>query len=273
MPPKSTPPSEPARLVRLVCWSDEIAKQRATQIKAHGYQVDASSLRGSSAYVSRFRSLNPDAIVIDLDRLPSHGREVALALRASKSTRHFPIVFTGGVDDKVQKLRAELPDAVFTTWEKVGLALKRAIANPISNPVRSVPHMERWNKSSLTQKLGMGTAIKVALIGDHTRELEEILGELPEGVTLSERIAADTKLILYPVHTLRELDVSLDHASRHLPETASFWIIHPKGGPGIERDFNQNDVRELALARGFVDYKVCSVDSRLSGLKFTHKKH
>jgi hypothetical protein len=40
----------------------------------------------------------------------------------------------------------------------------------------------------------------------------------------------------------------------------------------LRPDFNQNDVRNAALAVGLVDYKVCAVDSQWSGLKFTRKK-
>src|SRR5580692_11640231 len=110
--------------VRLVCWNDELAEQRSAEIARLGYRVDASSLRGS------------------------------------KTTRHLPIVFAGGVEEKVARLRSELPDAVFTLWEKITPALKRAMASPPIEPVRPVPHMERWNRSSLTQKLGIAANMK-----------------------------------------------------------------------------------------------------------------
>ena len=50
--------------------------------------------------------------------------------------------------------------------------------------------------------------------------------------------------------------------------------LHPKTTARILRsDFNQNDVRELALARGFVDYKVCCGEmTQWSGLKFARRK-
>jgi hypothetical protein len=38
------------------------------------------------------------------------------------------------------------------------------------------------------------------------------------------------------------------------------------------REFNENDVRRSALAAGFVDYKICSVDAEWSGMKFAHRK-
>lgn len=261
-----------APLVRLICWNDELAQQHAKEIAKLGYNVEASSLRGSSAFVTHFRSLNPAAVAIDMDRLPSYGREIAIALRGSKTTRHIPIVFAGGVEEKVARLRAELPDAIFTSWEKIGKALKEARAAARIAPVQPTPHMERWRDTALTRKLGITSNMKVALIGGAEDGMEEIIGELPEGASLTQRVAPGTQLVLYVVHSLRELDAAVDHAQSHLPEGASFWIIHPKTTAKLRTDFNQNDVRELGLARGFVDYKVCAVDAQWSGLKFARRK-
>jgi hypothetical protein len=272
MSARPKPLARTSQLVRLICWNEELAQGRAKEIAKIGYRVDASSLRGSSAFVSHFRDLNPAVALIDLDRLPSHGREIAIVLRGSKTTRHIPIVFAGGGEEKVARLRAELPDAVFTSWEKIGAALKRAITSLPAEPVQLTPHMERWHDSPLTRKLGISTKMKVALIGGAEDGMEEIIGELPEGASLNSRISAGVQLVLYVVHSLRELDAAVDHARAHLPEGASFWIVHPKTTAKLRSDFNQNDVREMGLARGFVDYKVCAVDAQWSGLKFARRK-
>jgi CheY-like chemotaxis protein len=47
----------------------------------------------------------PDAVVIDLARLPSHGREVAGILRQQTATHHLPIVFIEGDPDKTRRPR------------------------------------------------------------------------------------------------------------------------------------------------------------------------
>src|SRR5215470_11985672 len=261
-----------SQLVRLICWNEELAQQHAKEIAKPGYRVEASSLRGSSAFISHIRDLNPAIVVIDLDRMPSYGREVAIVLRGSKTTRHVPIVFAGGVDEKVARLRAELPDAVFTSWEKIAGALKKAVSSAPIEPMQLTPYMQRLQNSALTRKLGIAANIKVALIGGTEDGMEETIGELPEGASLSSRIGPGIQLVLYVVHALRQLDAALDHAQARLPEGASFWIIHPKGPAKLHADFNQNDVRELALPRGFVDYKVCSVDEQWSGLKFARRK-
>ncbi|WP_158748854.1 hypothetical protein [Acidobacterium sp. S8] len=259
-------------LVRLVSWNDEIARQHSQEISQLGYRVEASSLHGTSAYITHFSSLSPAIVLIDLDRLPSHGREVAIVLRRSKTTRHIPIVFAGGLEEKVARLHSELPDAVFTSWKQVKKALKQAITSPPIAPVHPVPHMQRWSHSSLTRKLGIFEKMDIALIGDMDGEIAEIIGELPEDAVLGSRITETTRLVLYVAHSLRETLAEVHHAQAHLPEGASFWIIHRKSAAKQRSDFNQNDVREAGLDGGFVDYKVCSVNSQWSGLKFARKK-
>jgi hypothetical protein len=56
-----------------------------------------------------------------------------------------------------------------------------------------------------------------------------------------------------------------------LPAQASLWIVHPKQSSPLASDFNQDDVREVGLAQGFVDYKVCAVDKDWSALKFARR--
>ncbi len=55
-----------------------------------------------------------DAVVISLDRLPSHGRAFAEWFRETKSRRCTPIVFEGGKPDKVEVAREWFPEAYFS---------------------------------------------------------------------------------------------------------------------------------------------------------------
>ena len=72
--------------IRLVSWKDDIARARGRELTDLGFSVDASSLRGSGGVIRHFRHMAPDAVVLDLERLPSHGREVGIMLRDSKHT-------------------------------------------------------------------------------------------------------------------------------------------------------------------------------------------
>jgi hypothetical protein len=258
-------------LVRLVSWNEDAAKSRERELTSFGFKVDARSLRDCGGVVGHFRDLAPDAVVLDLDRMPSQGRAVGTMLRDSKSTRHLPLVFAGGAAEKVERIRGELPDAVFTEWAGIEDAVRRAIAHPVANPVKAKSHADRFAGTPLLQKLGIKPGMQVATVGGF-EGFEEVLGDLPEGAALVKKFAAETKLGLYIVRSERELAGAYEHADGRLPEGASFWVIYPKQRKGAKTSFNENDVRELGLASGFVDYKVCSVSAEWSGLKFARRK-
>ncbi len=256
--------------VRLICWREDLAKEHARFLETAGFQVDASTLN-PPGIVSHLRTISPEAVIIDLDRLPSHGREVAVALRGSKATRHIPILFAGGAPEKVERIRDELPDAFFSDWKHVASALKKALKAPPADPIRPTAHMERYRGSSLVTKLGLKPAMKVALIGA-PEGFAETLGELPDGVQLQTRLTPQTKLALWFVRSRAELERELEYLSAWLDDASSIWIIHPKQSGKYPADFNQRDVRAAGLRAGLVDYKVCAVDADWSGLKFARKK-
>ena len=55
------------------------------------------------------------------------------------------------------------------------------------------------------------------------------------------------------------------------------WVCWPKKAGSrlrsttLETDIDENVVREIGLAAGFVDVKVCAIDETWSGLKFVRR--
>lgn len=68
----------------------------------------------------------PDAIVISLDRLPSHGRAIGEWVWEAKKRQCIPIVFEGGEKDKVRVTEKKFPRAVFCKTGSVVETLKNA---------------------------------------------------------------------------------------------------------------------------------------------------
>jgi CheY-like chemotaxis protein len=256
--------------IRLVCWNEDLAAERARVLKKAGFDVDAAPFN-PAGMITRLKENPPALMLIDLDRLPSHGRAVAVMLRASKSMRHIPIVFAGGAEEKVTQARAELPDAIFTSWTGVGAAVKKAMKNTPAVTALPVPYMQRFAGSPLAKKLDLKAGVKAALIGTEEGFIE-LLGDLPESVELQTRMARDTKLVLWFVRASHELADAFELAAARMPEGCSLWIIYPKKAGRYKVDFNQNDVRELGLGVGMVDYKICAVDADWSGMKFARRK-
>ncbi len=75
--------------VQLIHWQPTQAEARVSKLEAAGYQVTYESFQGPPT-LRRLRADPPDAVVIDLDRIPSQGRDVAFLLRQSKTTRGLP---------------------------------------------------------------------------------------------------------------------------------------------------------------------------------------
>jgi hypothetical protein len=257
--------------IRLVCWDADKARGHARVLKKAGFTVDASPMR-NSRLIGQFRDKPPRVVLIDLDRMPSHGRAVAFVLRGSKSTAHIPIVFAGGAEDKVKVAREQVPVALFTDWPRVASAIKKAMKSPppmLTGAPKS--YMQQYTGSSLVKKLGFKPDMRTALLGA-PEGFEDQLIDLPEGVEFENRIGPQAHMVIWFVRSLHELARETEYVSARLPQGASVWIVYPKQTSRFKVDFNQSDVRAVALAAGLVDYKICAVDSDWTGLKFSRKR-
>ena len=113
----------------LIHWNADEVEQRAELLRTDGWDVETEASDGARGG-KRIVADPPAAVVIDLTRLPSHGRETAHALRSYKATRTTPIVFVGGEGEPLEKTKAKVPDAIYTTAGR----LKRVLAKYASKP-------------------------------------------------------------------------------------------------------------------------------------------
>jgi CheY-like chemotaxis protein len=269
--------------VRLVHWHEAEAAERAERLRALDCEVEHEILSGPEG-LRRLRNHPPAAVVIDLGRVPSHGRDVGVALRSYKDTRAVPIVFVGGDPAKVERIKAILPDAAYTDWENIGPALKTAVSLPPANPVVPRSRMEAYSGAPLPKKLGIKSGTVASLVGA-PEDFEKKLVGLPGGVTikrgvpasrsqsadLSGKKAGERRLILWFIRTKRDLDRQIKRMAVLTPD-GGLWIIWPKKASGLPSDLTQNIVRAQGLAAGIVDYKVCAIDETWSGLLFARRK-
>jgi hypothetical protein len=65
----------------------------------------------------------------------------------------------------------------------------------------------------------------------------------------------------------RELQRRLPGLIGALDPAGGLWIAWPKRASGVETDITEDVVRELGLAEGVVDNKVCAIDETWSGLR------
>ena len=252
--------------VRLIHWNLDEAAALGESLEKAGHAVeptDASDLK-------RLARRPPDIFVISLDRLPSHGREVGLALRESKKTRHIPLLFAGGADAKVAKIKAALPDAVYTPWSRVRGALRRAIANPPKAPIVPSQRASGYSGTPLPRKLGIKPEQIVALVRA-PKDFESTLGTLPEGVTLRRRAQGRVDLAVWFPKSASDLAARVP-AMDKLVGDGTLWICWPKKASGVRTDLSDGAVRDTVLRHGLVDSKSCAIDETYSGLRFTRRR-
>lgn len=90
-----------AVIVSLIHWNLPEAEQKARALVSAGYSVQFD-LPPFPELIRRIHKVPPDAILIDLSRLPSQGRDLGVALRQAKATHHIPLLFVGGEQLKVE---------------------------------------------------------------------------------------------------------------------------------------------------------------------------
>jgi hypothetical protein len=252
--------------VRLIHWNGPEGRERRLRLASLGHDVDFDDVEGPG--LSRvLRNPIPDAYLIDLTRMPSHGREVGMWLRSTKSTRHVPILFVDGDPEKVAKIKQLLPDAIYTTWPRLKSAIPRAVARPAADPI--VPPSHIYTGRALVDKLGIKAGMRVCAVGA-PKSWTEMLDPLPEGVKFTAKISPDCDLFIAFVRDRHELASHLVGLARET-KRQTLWIAWPKKTSGVKTDLDGNRVRVTGLQSGWVDFKVCSIDATWSGLAFKRR--
>jgi CheY-like chemotaxis protein len=254
--------------VLLVHWKSEELPERAEKLRRAGFQV--TTLNDGKDLIPRLKESNPHVVVIDLNRLPSHGKYTASFIRERKTWRHLPIVFVDGAPEKVAEVRKRLPDTEFATWRGIRGAIKRAVKNAPKDPVVPRGVMD-YSGTPLPKKLGVKPGMNLALL-DAPSDFEKLLGNAAREVTIRRSARGRADLIMIFANSLAALDKRLRNAQRIMRDGGSIWIAWPKKSSGVQCDLTQQDVRELGLSRGLVDYKICSIDETWSGLRFARRK-
>ena len=264
-----------AKKIMLVEWSAAVdGEARLERLRRAGFKViREGGPRSAPQILKRLRLDPPSAVVIDLDGQPMQGRDLGVAIRTGKSTRHLPLVFAGGDPQKVKRVAQTLPDAMYTSWPGIEAALKRAIEKGPANPIVPASNLAGYSGTPLPKKLGIKPSSSFALLSEPENFLEH-LGELPPGVDFSRSIAGSTSVANWFVRSARDLASQIDSiAERGIAATSCrLWIAWAKRSSPLASDVTESTVRTSALAAGLVDYKVAALDGDWSGLLFAPRR-
>jgi len=257
--------------IQLIHWNAAEAAERAERLRALGYDV-AYDLPAVPTFLRALAHDPPAAVVIDLSRLPSQGRDMAVNLRIQSGTRRVPLLFVDGNPAKVARIRELLPDATYISWDEVGAALAGAIAAQLADPVVPGSAFAAYAGRPLAGKLGIKAGSTVALAGAPS-DFRDTLGQLPDQVDLAgfDNHSGLADLTIWFVRSASELEQGMAGMAARLGQGA-LWIAWPKKGSALATDLSQQQVRAAGLVAGLVDYKICAIDGTWSALLFRQRK-
>ena len=134
----------------------------------------------------------------------------------------------------------------------------------------SAPAPAGYSGTPLVRKLGIKPGARLGLIGA-PEGFDETLGELPIGVAVRRRLRGPLDVIVAFYSSRAQLERRLVALKGALDYAGGLWIAWPKRASGVATDLNDNVVRELGLATGLVDNKVCAIDEVWSGLRLVYR--
>jgi hypothetical protein len=131
--------------------------------------------------------------------------------------------------------------------------------------------MAGYSGTPLATKLGIKKDCRIGLFNTPAGFISS-LGKLPQGARLYEdgRASAFDVMIFF-TRSRAELEQRFSTLARRLCPAGGLWISWPKKASGVPTDLTEDRVREVGLAAGLVDNKVCAVDETWSGLRFVFR--
>jgi Protein of unknown function (DUF3052) len=128
-----------------------------------------------------------------------------------------------------------------------------------------------YSGTPLITKLGLRAGMSVTMLKAPT-SLSDLLGELPEGIAVSRRLAGRADVVLIFVQRAAELAANVVALKNAIAPNGMVWVAWPKRASTVPTDLTENVIREIVLPTGLVDVKVCAIDETWSGLKLVVRK-
>ena len=124
-----------------------------------------------------------------------------------------------------------------------------------------------YSGTPLYRKLGVEPGMRVAVI-DGPSDFAERL----DGGRVSLKLLGRFELIVCFATSRRALERRVPALLRARQPAGRIWLAWPKRASGVTTDLDDSVVRELGLATGLVDNKICAIDETWSGLRFVARR-
>lgn len=151
----------------------------------------------------------------------------------------------------------------------------RRIAKCVADVTRDEPKKKSASGHSgtpLVQKLAIKDGHRVAILGASRRFPDALAAVKATAASRVKRGAEPFDVIVLFSDRRRMLERRFAAAARALDPAGGLWVAWPKRASGIPTDVTEDVVREIALAAGLVDNKVCAIDEIWSGLRCVYRR-
>lgn len=130
--------------------------------------------------------------------------------------------------------------------------------------------MEAKRGKTAAEKLGIREGMQVVALGEPS-DYGALVGGLPERVSVARRLDQHAGFIHFFAAGRRELEDEFPILKGMMRMDGALWVSWRKRASNAATDLSEGAVREIGLANGLVDVKVCSVNDAWSGLKFVFR--
>lgn len=129
--------------------------------------------------------------------------------------------------------------------------------------------MPGYSATPLPKKLGVKTGHRVCFVALPAEVRDELKSALANCADASSALPVDFAMLF--TKSKSELGTEFKRLAKRLEPAGMLWVSWPKKSSGVATDLDENIVRQIGLAAGLVDVKVCAVTGVWSGLKFVRR--
>jgi hypothetical protein len=130
--------------------------------------------------------------------------------------------------------------------------------------------MPGYSGTPLPKKLGIKDGFHVHFV-DVPADVQAELRASLRGCTSDPKASSPIDFAMVFTKSKSALLKEFKPLSSQLAPAGMLWVSWPKKSSGVASDLDENAIREIGLAIGLVDVKVCAVTDIWSGLKFVRR--
>lgn len=127
-----------------------------------------------------------------------------------------------------------------------------------------------YSANPLFKKLGLREGFHAKLI--HAPDYyPKLIPKIYDKLIMHEQTVKELDFIHFFPEIKYELEQILPRLKAEIKKNGMIWISWYKNSSGRKTELSENCIRDIALAIGLVDIKVCAIDADWSGLKLVFR--